>query len=144
MNLDALDQAQALRVTLNRWCALLPALRPVRAEPPALAQLLTDHISTVRGAEWAAILLDQLRSCLRDSRFATDRTADHITIGHCGAHLDDDTECAGTLRALVGATLARCRDCGGTLDVRERQSWAISEAWAAVAPMPILIRALKA
>lgn len=140
VNLDAMDQAQSLRVLLSGWSSYLPILRPIHAEPPAHASLLADNMNTVRHCDWAGDLLRELLDALRECRFAMDRAADRISVGRCGALLGDATECPGTLRAIVGATTARCRDCGGSMDVRQRQQWAISEAWHVWGFLPDIVR----
>lgn len=140
-NLDALDKAQTLRVRLGGWASLLPTLHPF-GEPPVIAGWLLTQIPEIRKQPWAGDLLRELQESLQECRLATDRAAERITLGQCWNTLEDQ-QCTATVTAINGATTARCRACGHTTSVRERQQWLLTEAWHAAAPLPVILRALR-
>lgn len=139
-NLDALDKAQTLEVVLRGWAGHLSVVSP-RFTTPQIATRLFAQLPWIRRQDWAGDLLQELRDALNACNYATDRAADRISLGPCGAPVNGGaSECTGTITAISGATTARCRDCGGTISVHERQAWAISEAWHVRAFLPDIVR----
>ncbi|WP_024817086.1 hypothetical protein [Arthrobacter sp. 31Y] len=138
-NLDALDKAQTLRIILGGWAAQLPTIDPL-GEPPVIAQWLLTQIPLVRKMDWAATLKDELREALNECRYATDRSAERVSLGECGRTDDDGEPCYGTMMSIVGGKIAKCRTCGATDGSRERQQWLISEAWHVQAFLPDIAR----
>jgi hypothetical protein len=144
INLDALDRYEQLREVLTGWATQLEGrayLVLVRTED--VASYLLANIEKVRLAEWAYELLDELAQAMTEARRATDRAADKISLGICGAWFEG-IRCTDTITAIVGATLGRCRTCGTTVDARERQEDLIGQAWHVRGTLPEILRALKA
>lgn len=140
-NLDALDRGQTLRVILTGWASHLPGLRPTKDNdgflPVRMSTWLLRETQRIRTMDWAGDLQRELREAITDARKATDRAADRISLGQCS------DECPGTMTAIAGASTARCRECGTTAAVNDRQAWLITEAWHVAAPLPHIIRALR-
>lgn len=139
-NLDALDHGQRLRTVLAGWGSMLHI--PPIAEPPELASWMLARIPQIRHQDWAGVILDELTAALNDCRRATDRAAETITLGPCG-NTDNGPECPGILTAPANKPIGRCRTCGATVDVHERQAWLIDQSWHIRRPLPDILRALK-
>ncbi|MCW2132903.1 hypothetical protein [Arthrobacter sp. VKM Ac-2550] len=139
LNLDALDKAQAFRLFLRSWARRLNGIAPI-GEPHVLAAwiMLPTQLQQITGWTDAGQLLDDLTAWLNKLRSATDRAAHKITLGDCW-----DEECPGILKAFEHATIGRCDTCGQEFDVKGQQVWMIKESWHVVAPLPLVLRALK-
>jgi hypothetical protein len=137
-NLDALDKAQTLRVILGGWKSQLPTIGPF-GEPPVIAKWLLTQIPLIRKMEWAATLKAELHEALNDCRYATDRSAERVSLGECWNEIEG-LPCGGTMMSIVGGKIAKCRTCGATDGSRERQQWLISEAWHVQAFLPDIAR----
>ena len=135
-NLDALDKAQTLRVVLGGWASHLATLHPA-GDPVKTALWLLTQITEIRKQDWAGDLKQELRDAVNACRLSTDRAAERISLGQCS------TECPGIMTAIVGSRVARCRECGGTASVSERQQWIIAEAWHVATFLPHVVRALS-
>ena len=143
INLDALDRYEQLRAVLTGWATQLEGrayLTLVRTQD--VASYLLANIEKVRVAEWAYDLLDELAEAMEAGRRATDRAADKISLGMCGAVFEDVT-CTDTVTAVAGAAFARCRTCGTTVGVKAYQLVRIEQAWNIQASLPSILRALK-
>lgn len=143
INLDALDRYEQLREVLTGWASQLEGrayLVLVRTED--VASYLLANIEKVRLAEWAYELLDELSQAMTEARRATDRAADKISLGLCGA-VFEDIVCTDTVTAITGATMARCRTCGTTRNVKDHQDDLLGKAWHVRASLPRLYRALR-
>lgn len=133
-NLDALDKAQTLRVVLGGWVNHLPRLHPA-GDPVKTAAWLITQMDTICKQGWAADLKQELRDALNACRWATDRAAERVNLGPCW-------NCDGTITAIQGATMARCRACKMTYESKAVQQWMISEAWHVWTFLPDIVRAL--
>lgn len=134
VNLDALDKAQTLRVVLGGWASHLPQLHPA-GNPVKTALWLAAKSGEIRRQEWAGDFKRELSDALNACRWATDRSAERMSLGPCL-----DIGCPGIMTAIVGARTARCKLCTTTGDVRAMQQWIIAEAWHVVAFLPDIVR----
>lgn len=141
VNLGALDAAAELTRVLAAWGSCLPARMPT-GDAPRHASHLLGQLGDLRRMEWAGDFAAELHRALSWCRAVTDRAAERVTLGPCGA-ISDGVECQGTMVAQIGGREARCRVCGATLDARERIRWLVSEAWHVLLPLPEVIRALE-
>lgn len=143
LSLDALDKYEQLREVLTGWAIQLEGrtyLILVKTED--VASYLFSRIEKVRLAEWAYELLDELGEAMEAARRATDRAADKISAGRCQTVINGE-RCPDEVTAIVGQTHARCRTCGATVDIHERQQQLLADAWHVRAPLPQILRALK-
>lgn len=143
INLDALDRYEQIREVLTGWATQLEGrayLLLVRTED--VAAYLLSRVELIRRQDWAHDLLDELAEAMTAARMVTDRAADKISLGLCGADLDG-ASCTDTVTAITGAAIGRCRTCGTTRDVRAHQTERIAQAWHVQAPLPAILRALK-
>lgn len=134
---------------IRRWCTLLANHYGGTAPRDTImaARFMFDRIGIIRGDEAAGDLLSEIRAAERSVINAADRQAPKLLLGECGAPVWQDytiVRCAGQIIGREGDDQAKCDTCRAPHSARERITEKISRAWHIIAPLPQVIRALKA
>lgn len=111
------------------------------------AAFIRERIGLVRGNEHANTILQELRAAERSVINAADRQAPKLLLGECGTlqWVDDRIEpCAGQIIGREGDDQAKCDTCRAPHSAKDRVEAKIAKAWHVLAPLPQVIRALKA
>jgi hypothetical protein len=144
INLDALEAYEQLREVVTGWAVALQgrAFYWITTTEEAASYLYTN-LDLVARQDWAPDLATELAAAVRQAVQVTDRAADKISIGKCGYIMADQT-CPDTITAIQGQTHGRCKTCGNTVDILEYRQARIQQAGHVRAPLPRLVRALRA
>jgi hypothetical protein len=137
-NDTALDCKFTLEARLKGWASHLVELTGEDGASEAASHLLR-LMNTARTQDWAGDMFEEILDAVNRCTTVTDRAADRITLGACGNSFEG-VECPGEMVAIVGSSFGRCRTCGNTCDVMERQRWIIGEAWHVAAPLTDILR----
>ena len=144
INDTALDAHMALDRYLREICTRLASfthIHPTRRDSSGLASYLLTHMVTLRTQDWAGDVEPELGKLLNKCRQANQPQGERINVGACGSVFNEVT-CDNPLNPLKNQDEIRCRVCGTTWDVRERQRDAIGAAWTHSATPPVIMRAL--
>jgi hypothetical protein len=143
INDTALDAKIALDKYLMRTCLELAKVAgPLsRRDSSGLASYLLTHMGSLRTQEWAGDVEGELGKLLKKCQQANQPIGERINVGACGSVFNEVT-CDNPLNPLKNQESIRCRVCGTTWDVRERQRDAIGAAWTHSATPPVIMRAL--
>ena len=111
------------------------------------AEYLHATAPNLRRHEQGAWVYPELRELERRVLSAADRPLVKRPLGECGAlDLNEDgtvTRCDGTILGHETATTGRCNTCRREHDVTEKIKQRFTEAWNLVAPLAVVVRALK-
>lgn len=144
INLDALEAYEQLRAVIIGWAVNLQGREFYWiAATEEAGTYLYRNLDMVRRQNWAPDLATELAAAVRDAVNATDRAADKISLGPCGATYEGE-ECTDTIIAITGTLYARCRTCGTAVNVHDHQRAMIDAAWDVTGTLPAVLRALKA
>ncbi|WP_146755162.1 hypothetical protein [Arthrobacter sp. AQ5-05] len=135
--------------TIRYWAKMIGEAqgKPAPVDTITAAMFLRAHLGLIRGNEHANTILQELRAAERSVINAADRQAPKLLLGECGTlqWVDDRIEpCAGQIIGREGDDHARCDTCRTPHSARDRIEQKISRAWNIIAPLPQVIRALKA
>ncbi|WP_404291581.1 hypothetical protein [Glutamicibacter arilaitensis] len=112
------------------------------------AEYLRAMAATMRKREYVGDIYLELRDLERRVLSAADRPLVKRPLGECGAlDLDEQgtvTKCAGTIQGHETQTTGRCDTCHREHDATQRITDRIAQAWHHVAPLSVIVRALKA
>lgn len=148
-SVDMSGHVAAYQETIRYWAKMIGEAqgKPAPVDTITAAMFLRAHLGLIRGNEHANTILQELRAAERSVINAADRQAPKLLLGECGTlqwagHKIEP--CAGQIIGREGDDQARCDTCRSTHSARERIEAKISRAWHVVAPLPQVIRALKA
>ena len=112
------------------------------------AEYLRAMVDTLRRRIYVGDLFTELRDLERRVLSAADRPTVKRPLGECGALnlTEDDTvvRCAGTILGHETATTGRCNTCHREHDATTRVTDRIAQAWHTLAPLSVVVKALKA
>ncbi|KAA0979896.1 hypothetical protein FQ154_01685 [Paeniglutamicibacter gangotriensis] len=148
-SVDMSDRVRDYQEAIRYWAGMIGEAqgKPAPVDTIAAGMFLRAHLGLIRGNEHANTILQELRAAERQVINAADRQAPKLLLGECGAPVWEDTtivRCAGQIIGREGDDQARCDTCRGIHSARERITEKLSRAWHVLAPLPQIIRALKA
>lgn len=148
-SVDMSDRVRQYQEAIRYWAGMIGEAqgKPAPVDTIAAGMFLRAHLGLIRGNEHANTILQELRAAERSVINAADRQTPKLLLGECGTlqWVDDKIEpCTGQIIGREGDDQARCDTCRSTHSARERIEQKISRAWHVLAPLPQIIRALKA
>ncbi|EMQ98356.1 hypothetical protein [Paeniglutamicibacter gangotriensis] len=148
-SVDMSDRVRDYQEAIRYWAGMIGEAqgKPAPVDTIAAGMFLRAHIGLIRGNEHANTILQELRAAERSVINAADRQAPKLLLGECGAPVWEEhtiVRCAGQIIGREGDDQAKCDTCRSTHSARERIEAKISRAWHVLAPLPQIIRALKA
>lgn len=115
--------------TITRWALDIwrhgrqtPGQTWARSEAPKdpVAYLLSV-VDLVKGQNYAAVMLDEIRAAVQNARETIDLSKDYLEAGACPT-------CSARLLARPGDVQIECRRCGATYDVGDRRLAMLADA----------------
>jgi hypothetical protein len=156
-SVDMSGHVAAYQETIRHWAAMIGEGHALTLEPGQsitvphdtvrAAAFIRERIGLIRGNEHANTILQELRMAERSVINAADRQAPKLLLGECNSPVWQDDAivfCAGTIIGREGDDQAKCDTCRTPHSARDRIEQKISRAWHIIAPLPQVIRALKA
>ncbi|MGP9528157.1 hypothetical protein [Glutamicibacter sp. AOP5-A2-18] len=111
------------------------------------AEYLRAMATHLRKRDYVADIYLELRGLERRVLSAADRPLVKRPLGECGAlNLNTEgtvTRCDGIVEGHETATTGRCKECHREHDLTDRITERFAEAWHHVAPLAVVVRALK-
>jgi hypothetical protein len=148
-SVDMSEHVGTYQETIRHWATMIGEAqgKPAPVDSIAAAMFLRAHLGLIRGNEHANTILQELRAAERKVINAADRQAPKLLLGECNSPVWQDDAivfCAGTIIGREGDDQAKCDTCRAPHSARDRIEAKISRAWHVIAPLPQVIRALKA
>lgn len=117
-------------------------------KPVKAAEYLRAMATMMRKREYVGDIYLELRKLERRVLSAADRPLVKRPLGECGAlDLDEDgtvTKCVGIVEGHETGTTGRCKECHREHDLTDRITARLTQARNHVAPLSVIVRALKA
>lgn len=118
-------------------------------KPVQAAEYLRAMATTMRKREYVGDIYLELRKLERRVLSAADRPLVKRPLGECGAlEIADDTlevtRCSGIVEGHETGTTGRCKECHREHDLTDRITARFAEARNHIAPLSVIVRALKA
>jgi len=143
------DTALDAHMALDKWLmrTALELAKVTRApltgrDSAGLSSYLLAHMNTLRRQDWAGRVKGELGGLLKKCVQATLPPGERINVGACGSVFNGEA-CTNPLTPLKDQDQIKCRVCGTSWGVADRQRSAIGAAWDAIGAPAIVVRALK-
>lgn len=126
IDLGATSRLDAMQARITTWARHVAGERghqlPAGADPlEAAARWLVSHVEWLRHRQEVTEAYADFATTARVIAGTVDGPGDRRWLGQCGAPLEDGP-CRADVHARAGATTARCRECGASLDVALRRA----------------------
>lgn len=148
-SLDMSEHVRDYQAKIRKWASLIGEAqnKPTPVDTIEAASFLRMHLGLIRGNDHANMILQELRGAERKVINAADRQAPKLLVGECGSLQwveESIAPCTGQVIGREGDDQAKCTTCQTHHSASERTNAKLAAAWNILAPLPEVLRALKA